>query len=234
MIDFDRPLRPRWIYETLQLVEPGQRLIELNLPFENIAAELTGKEGKRKVRTVLVRCYLRDEENRSRVKSRLLLKEWAVGRDLDWMSPLYLFYLVGATPILQHITDLLLKLYDFGKEINVGFLANQIGDSHGHRDVVVRAVRSFIDTLVYFGIAEKSEGRIFLRRKLELTIEQAQYLFILLASEIIRSPQVSLSHLPAFMTGFFEFPDLRQVAQRYNGETWDYQHRTDSDYLIIR
>ena len=74
MIAFDRPLRPRWIYETLQLAEPGQRLTELNLPFEGIATELTGKEGKRKVRTVLFRCFLRDEENQARAKKRLLLK----------------------------------------------------------------------------------------------------------------------------------------------------------------
>ena len=53
MIGFDRPLKPRWIYETLLLVKPGQKLSELNDAFEKVARELTGKEGKRKVRTVL-------------------------------------------------------------------------------------------------------------------------------------------------------------------------------------
>lgn len=53
MIGFDRPLRPQWIYESLLLVKPGQKLTELNMPFESIAKELTGKEGKRKARTVL-------------------------------------------------------------------------------------------------------------------------------------------------------------------------------------
>ena len=234
MIAFDRPLRPRWIYETLQLAEPGQRLTELNLPFEGIATELTGKEGKRKVRTVLFRCFLRDEENQARAKKRLLLKELALEHDLNWMSPLFLFYLIGSTPILQRVTDLILTLYDFGKEINVSFLSSQIVDSHGHRDVVVRAVRSFIDTLVFWGIAEKTDNRILLKQKLQLTEEQTRAMFLLYAADLLRSPQISISNLPAFMIVFFEFPDLRQVAQRYNGETWDYQHRTDSDYLILR
>ena len=66
MIGFDRPLRPHWIYETLLVAEPGQKLSELNKPFESIARELTGKEGKRKVRTVLFRCFLRDENNQAR------------------------------------------------------------------------------------------------------------------------------------------------------------------------
>lgn len=234
MIAFDRPLRPRWIYETLQLAEPGQRLTELNLPFEGIAAELTGKEGKRKVRTVLFRCFLRDEENKARAKKRLLLKEWAAEHDLEWLSPLYLFYLIGSTPILQRVTDLILTLYDFGKRINVSFLSSQIVDSHGHRDVVVRAVRSFIDTLVFWGVAEKTDKRILLKKKLQLTEEQTRDMFFLYAADLLRSPQISISNLPAFMTAFFEFPDLRQVAQKYNGDRWDYQHRTDSDYLILR
>jgi hypothetical protein len=48
LIGFDRPLHPRWIYETLLLAQPGQRLSELNKPFENIARELTGKKEKEK------------------------------------------------------------------------------------------------------------------------------------------------------------------------------------------
>jgi len=66
VIGFDRPLRPHWIYESLLLAKPGQKMTELNLPFENIARELTGKEGKRKARTVLFRCFLRSEDNNTR------------------------------------------------------------------------------------------------------------------------------------------------------------------------
>ena len=75
MIGFDRPLRPHWIYESLILAEPGQKLTELNLPFENIARELTGKEGKRKARTVLFRCFLRSESNATRARESLFMKE---------------------------------------------------------------------------------------------------------------------------------------------------------------
>ena len=74
MIGFDRPIRPRWIYDSLLLAEPGQKLTELNLSFEEIARELNGKEGKRKVRTVLFRCFLRDPANKMRVKKKTVVE----------------------------------------------------------------------------------------------------------------------------------------------------------------
>ncbi len=99
MIGFDRPLKPRWIYESLLLASPGQKVTELNKPFESIASELTGSQGKRKVRTVLFRCFIWDENNRARVREDLKLKELSQQYGLEIMTPVYLSYLVGATPI---------------------------------------------------------------------------------------------------------------------------------------
>jgi len=101
MIGFDRPLKPRWIFECLLLANPGQRLTELNGPFEQIARELTGREGKRKVRTVLFRCFLRDEQNKTRTRANLIMKYLSLEHGLVFMTPVYLFYLVARTEVLK-------------------------------------------------------------------------------------------------------------------------------------
>jgi len=140
MIGFDRPLRPHWIYESLLLAHPGQQLSDLNKPFEGIAKELTGKEGKRKVRTVLFRCFLRDESNQTKVRNDLILKDLTIKYGFEFMRPIYLFYLLAKTETLIKISEHIFRLYDFGSEINLLFLKKKIVDTSGERDVVKRAV----------------------------------------------------------------------------------------------
>ena len=233
MIDFDRPLRPHWIYESLLLAEPGQKTTDLNIPFESIARELTGKEGKRKVRTVLFRCFLRSEDSKIRVKDELFLKELTEKNSLDFMKPIYLFYLIGKTDVLKKISKHIFRLYEFGDEINLNFLRNKMIDEFGERDVVSRSTRSFIQTLEYFDIVKRTDGQIFLDKKIPINEEQLLLIIQLYSKEILRSPQISLNHLPEFLFGFFEIPDLKRVAHKYNGEYWDFQHRVNDDYIML-
>lgn len=233
MIGFDRPLRPHWIYESLLLAEPGQKLSELNLPFESVAKELTGKEGKRKARTVLFRCFLRSRENNTRVRNDLILKDFSAEYGLEFMKPIYLFYLIGKTDTLVKISKHIFRLYDIGDEINLQFLQNKMVDEFGERDVVGRGTRSFIQTLEYFGIVKKTGTNAILNKKITVNDEQLRILFYLYAQEILHSPQVSLNHLPDFLFNFFNLPNVRDVSQKYNGQYWDYQHRMNDDYLII-
>ena len=156
MIGFDRPLRPRWIYDSLLLAEPGQKLTELNLAFEEIARELTGKEGKRKVRTVLFRCFLRNPANRARVRDNLWLKELSEKYDLAFMAPIYLFYLVASTDTLIIISEHIFRLYEWGSEINSAFLKRKMVEGNGERDVVIRSVSSFLNTLLHFEVIIRS------------------------------------------------------------------------------
>ena len=234
MIGFDRPLRPHWIYESLLLAEPGQKMAELNLPFENIARELTGKEGKRKVRTVLFRCFLRSEDNETRVRDTLFLKDLSVDKGLEFMKPIYLFYLVGKTDTLAKISKHIFRLYDFGDEINIQFLKNKMIDEFGERDVVGRATGAFIQTLEFFGIIQKVGAKAVLKKRLQVDEEQLRIILNLFSKEMLHSPQISLNHLPEFIFNYFTFPNLKIVAQKYNGQDWDYQHRMNDDYLIIR
>lgn len=233
VIGFDRPLRPHWIYECLLLAKPGQRLTELNSPFEQIARELTGREGKRKVRTVLFRCFLRDEQNRTRVRSNLVLKDLSLQYGLAFMTPVYLFYLVARTEVLRRISDHIFRLYDYGCEIKTGFLKAKMVESFGERDVVLRSTGAFIQTLEHFGVVARLYGRPVLYRRLPVSEEQVRIMLQLFAREVLEAPQISLTNLPRAVFNFFALPDLRVVAQKYNGQLWDYQHRMADDYLIM-
>ena len=233
MIGFDRPLRPHWIYESLILAEPGQKLTELNIPFENIARELTGKEGKRKARTVLFRCFLRSESNTTRARESLFMKELSEDHDLEFMKPIFLFYLIGKTDTLARISKHIFRLYDIGDEINLQFLKNKMIDEFGERDVVSRATGSFIQTLEYFDIIQKTGTNVVLKKRISLDEHQLRLILSLYAQEILQSPQVSLNHLPEYLFNYFDMPNVKMVAQKFNGQYWDYQHRVNDDYLMV-
>ena len=233
MIGFDRPLRPHWIYETLLLAQPGQKLSELNKPFESIARELTGKEGKRKVRTVLFRCFLRDENNQARVKDNLVLKDFSLQYGFSFMVPVYLFYLVGQTNTLFKISGHLFRLYDYGWEINLKFLQEKMTNSFGERDVVARSARAFLKTLNHFGIVNNTNEHMILKDKLELSEEQFRIMLQLYAWEIIGSPQVSLNDLPEAIFNYFSLPDIFSVARKHSGQYWDYQQRLGANLLAV-
>jgi hypothetical protein len=234
MIGFDRPLRPRWIYETLLMAEPGQKLSELNLPFEQVARELTGKEGKRKVRTVLFRYFLRDEQKQTRVREQLPLKALTEELGFDFMRPIYLFYLVGSADTLFKISEHLFRLYGYGSKVNPVFLQQKMAGSFGDRDVVLRAARSFLQTLAHFGIIESQDGAgLSLKKPLSVNEEQLRVMLQLYAKEILHSPQISLHQLNSPLFQFFALPDPKPVAQKYNGRHWDYQHRMREDFIIV-
>ena len=233
MIGFDRPIRPRWIYDSLLLAEPGQKLTELNLPFEEIARELTGKEGKRKVRTVLFRCFLRDPANKMRVRKKLWLKELSKQHDLAFMTPIYLFYLIGSTETLITISEHIFRLYEWDNEINLIFLKRKMVEGAGDRDVVARSAGSFVNTLQFFEVITESDKKLKLDKPLKINEEQSAIILQLWAREIRHMPQIDLNHLPPVIFNWFNWPDLRAVARKYNGELWDYQHRMGGEYLVV-
>ena len=233
MIGFDRPLRPRWIYESLMLAQPGQRLSELNQPFEEIARELTGKEGKRKVRTVLFRCFLRDSKNKARVRNSLWLKELSEKYGLAFMAPIYLFYLISSTETLISISEHIFRLYEWGSELNLAFLRRKMIEGSGDRDVVARSMRSFAKTLIFFDLVTELDKKLMLKQALPVNGEQAAIMLQLWARELRHTPQIDLNQLPSAIFGWFNWPDLRVIARKYNGELWDYQHRMSGEYLVV-
>ena len=51
MLGYDRPLKPEWIYKSLRMVEAGRKPEEFYDAYNDIATELTGKDGRRKTRS---------------------------------------------------------------------------------------------------------------------------------------------------------------------------------------
>ncbi len=149
------------------------------------------------------------------------------------MKPIYLMYLIGNTDTLIKISRHIFRLYDFGDTINQTLLKEKMVDSFGERDIVTRALRSFVQTLEHFGIVERSDNGVLLKQKLTINEEQMQIMFQLFAKEIHHTPQVSLNHLPKSIFNYFQGPDVKEVAQKYNGVYWDYQHRMSDDYLMM-
>ena len=89
MIGLDRPLRPSWIYETLKMIEVGEKPSIYNEPFEDIAKELVGKEGKRKVRTIIFRSFIYSlQEGRGQIQSNIFI-EWSKNKSLEELKLLF-------------------------------------------------------------------------------------------------------------------------------------------------
>ncbi len=72
-----------------------------------------------------------------------------------------------------------------------------------------------------------------LYRKMQVSEEQAIIMLRLLASEILGSPQISLTNLPRAVFNYFDLPDIMAIAQKHNGELWDYQYRMMDAYLVL-
>ncbi|MDN5313305.1 MAG: hypothetical protein PWQ68_2279 [Thermoanaerobacteraceae bacterium] len=234
IIGFDRPLRPEWIYETLLLVKPKQKIKDLSGPFENIARELTGKRGKANTRKVLVRCFIRDEQDKTVAREKNPLKELTEEHDLNFMLPIYLFYMIGRMNILFYISEHIIRLYDFGKEINLPFLKQKIVERFGERDVVIRSTGAFIKTLAYFKVVRQEDKKSYLAKRLKVNEEQTCIILKLYSRDILKSPQLNINALPPALFNYFELGDLRQIAQKYNGQCWDYQHRMNDDFLLMK
>jgi len=231
LIGFDRELKPEWIYKTLLLSKYGQKLGELNRPFEDIANDIGGKEAIRKIRTVLFRIFLRDEKRINYAKEKNILKELSQNNSIEFMKPIYLFYIIGKTDVLIDISKHLLRLYDFGTEINANFLRQKMINASGDRDVVRRSVGRFLDTLENFEIIKKMNGKIYLDKKLHLEEKQLLIILKLLFEDIMKTTQISLNHLPEMLLNFFEYNDIKIIAHKYNGIYWDYQIKISDEFI---
>lgn len=157
MIGFDRPLKPRWIHEALQLWKPNTPLRKFYPDFNQIVHELSGREGKRKVRTVLFGYFFDFKghgPNQITTQESLLA---LVSRHcaLDDLKPTYLIVLLDRSKTLQIILGNLVRLFPVGKTIVTEQLIDKTVEIHGERDVVKRSTRSFLMTLVHFGILKR-------------------------------------------------------------------------------
>lgn len=235
MIGFDRPLRPEWIYKTLRMVETGHAPGEYNLPFETIAAELVGKEGKRKARTVLFRSFIYSlQESRTTIENNQLI-ELSRQQSLSYLQPIYLIKLMMDYEITRFIINKMDLLFDASQQISTAILTRKMVQEYGDRDVVRRSVRSFLKTLAHFGILAEAEGQSMkIIAQPALSVEQMRDILKLYHHYFLKSGIIDLNHLEQSLFKLFTPPKLDTVANRYHGVEWEYVRDVHRAMLIFR
>jgi len=227
MIGFDRPLKPRWIHESMLLWRASTPLRDFHGSFEKIVNELSGHEGQRKVRTVLFR-YFFDFEGHApcQITSKeSLLSAIASHSTLEDLKPAYLIILLDRAPILQEILANLIRLFPFGKPIITQQLVDSNVKLHGERDVVERSTKSFLMTLVHFAILKRDGTDYDWNNKLHCSPKGLAYalLFFSMDSGLVEIDLRELHEDLRFC--LLNLENLEDCVRRYNGALWSYIRR---------
>lgn len=235
MIGLDRPLRPVWIYETLKMVEVGAKPSIYNEPFEDIAQELVGKEGKRKVRTVIFRTFIYSfQKKRTRIENNMFL-QWAESRSLSYLKPLFLWTILMDYEIARFITRKITLGVDHSGHISTQLLSKKMVKEYGDRDVVKRSLRSFMTTLVHFGVlSQEDKNNYILLPKGVVSDEQVRDLLLLYGSNYLESEVIDLQNIPEEFLYFFEPVDMTSVAREFNGKDWEYVREIERNMLMLK
>jgi len=235
LIGLDRPLRPVWIYETLKMVEVGAKPSIYNEPFEDIAQELIGKEGKRKVRTVIFRTFIYSfQKKQTKIENNMFL-QWAESRSVGYLKPLFLWNILMDYEIARFITQKITLGVDHSGHISTQLLSKKLVQEYGDRDVVKRSLRSFMATLVHFGVlSQEDKSNYTLLPKKTVSGEQIRDLLLLYGANFLKSEIVDLQNIPEEFFYFFEPVDMTSVAQEFNGKNWEYVREVERDVLMLK
>jgi hypothetical protein len=158
MIGFDKPVRPEWIRAVGLAWRPDQPVSELIQVVDQVAAaEFQGAETRRKVATIILRCFFKTEGGGPdrRTADQDVFAAAARRFPAETLRSVYLAHLIDATPILQAITGQMAKRYDLGDEIQSTDFLHRIYEEYGQRGVVTNCVRHFLRTLSWFGCLER-------------------------------------------------------------------------------
>ncbi len=234
MIGFDRPVKPEWIYETLKMVKVGAKPSIYNEPFENIAKELVGKEGKRKVRTIIFRSFIYSFQEKRTVIENNIFIEWTKQHSLDYLRPLFLAKLLMDYEITRFITKKIELSFDHTNQLSSAILSQKMIQEYGDREVVRHSVNDFLKTLIHFKIFERVKLREFrFIRKFHLSDEQAKDFLLLYAQVFLKSGVVDLSSIESSLLYFFEIKEIRELVKKYHGYIWEYIRDINRDIILI-
>lgn len=235
MIGLDRPLRHVWIYETLKMVEVGAKPSIYNEPFEDIAQELVGKEGKRKVRTVIFRTFIYSfQKKRTKIENNMFL-QLADSHSLSYLKPLFLWKILMDYGIARFITQKITLGVDHSGHISTQLLSKKLVQEYGDRDVVKRSLRSFMTTLVHFGVlSQEDKNNYTLLPKGIVSDEQVRDFLLLYGANFLESEIVDLQNIPEEFFYFSETVDMTSVAQEFNGKDWEYVREVGRNVLMLK
>jgi len=235
MIGFDRPLKPSRIYNSIKILNVGDKFSEHKDKLDSLLSELNGEEGKRKVRTVLTRYYLKSESNpTSKVVEYTPILDVCKNFSLREVKPLLLFFLLMRSNLIRLLTKMIDEIYGYDKNINYLFLRKKIIEKLGERDITSRSLSNFLNTLVNFDILEKISRNQFQWKK-KLKVDDFNLLFMLkFYSEVFKkSPKININELESYLFLYFDTPNVLKVAKKFNSVLWEYSSRFGTNQILF-
>jgi len=234
MIGYDRPLKPEWIYKTLQLMQPGRKPEEYYDAYNSIAVELTGKDGRRKTRTVLFRTFIYSfQESTSIIEDNMLLS-LCKQKDFEYMKPIFLAKFIIDYEILRFFTQKFYQIFDPSQEISSPAITAKMVESYGDTEIIKRSTRSFLKTLCDFKILEPVNSTKYHQLpKTALTTDQVRDILKLYAITN-HTKQIDIQNLDKSMFAFYTSPDLNKVAKENHTSEWEYISGVDRHLLLLK
>lgn len=235
MIGFDRPVKPEWIYETLKMIKVGEKPSVYNEPFEDIAKELIGKEGKRKVRTVIFRSFVYYMQNsKTTIKDNYFIR-WVKESPLDELKPLLLLKLLMDYEICRFtIRKISLSLQPEGT-FSTEILRQKMVREYGDRDVVKRSLRSLIATLHNFKFITKVDTKTYrITEKYPLDSKQIMQFLLLYGKSYIGSQMIDIESIEPEFSLFFDFDLVKDSLNEYNSIMWNYVREAGREIIYLK
>lgn len=234
MLGYDRPLKPEWIYKSLKLVEAGKNPSVYYDAYNKIAVELTGKDGRRKTRTVLFRTFIFSFQEKQTVIENNLLIKLSKQHDLEYMKPLYMAKFMLDYEILAHFTKVFFQIFDPSQTISTKAITAKMVEQFGDLEIVKRSTRAFLKTLNDFNLIEKvSRDSFHQLPKQELINEQVKDILNLYAI-CNHTKQINLKSLDIPLLTWYKVPDLDRIAQKYHPVDWEYIKGAYRSLIMIK
>lgn len=236
LIGLDRPVRPEWIYELLRILKIGTTPAQYYLFFETIAAQLTGKEAKRKVRTIIFRSFIYSFQNDNKQISSNPLIELTQTRDADFMRPLFLAKLIFDYQICQRIVPKFQLYKNKNHEIPLHLITKKMVSEYGDRDVVKRSVRSAIRTLSHFKAVRMADNNAIIQNAPAVICpEQWKTILKLYAGFYLKSHVIDLDTINEELFFFLAIDDnFHDAVREYHGKDWEYIRDHSRNLLFIK
>lgn len=234
MKGFDRPLKPEWIYNVIQEVEIGDKISDHKEDLHNLIWELEGKDGKRKVITVLSRYYLKKPDNsKGKIVEDIPIIPIIKKYPQESIQPLLLYQLLFRSPMLRTLTKMIIDIYGHDVPINYSFLRKKVIEKFGEKDISARSIRNLISTLVSFRLLEKKGKNYHWTKK--TTLDELNFcLFLKLYSEEFKkSPQINLDDLEDYLFFYYDLPDVNYISRKYHSILWEYTVRMGQKIIVI-
>ncbi len=234
MLGYDRPLKPEWIYKTLNLVEPGKNPTEYYDAYNDIAVELTGKDGRRKTRTVLFRTFIYSFQEKQTVIENNILIGLSRQYDMEYMKPIYMAKFMLDYEVLAHFTKVFFQIFDPSQTISTKAITAKMVEKFGDLEIVKRSTRAFIKTLTDFNLIEKVTQDTFHQLpKQVLTDEQIKDI-INLFSVCQHTKQINLLTLDIPIFAWYKTENLSKTVQKFHPSQWEYVMGSNRELLNLK